>query len=105
MNKEIEINTLIEDIDRVIHEPARLMILIYLNTLAQVDFTFLLFKTGLTKGNLSSHLLKLEQAEYIEINKQFINKMPNTAINISDLGKKKLDEYQNLMITLFKEIE
>ena len=53
------------DVDRIIHEPARLAIMALLSGAEQVDFLFLLRETGLTKGNLSSHLAKLEEGEYL----------------------------------------
>jgi len=59
------------DVDRVIHEPARLMIVTILYAVEKVDFLYLLHETGLTKGNISAHLSKLENAEYVEIEKTF----------------------------------
>jgi DNA-binding transcriptional ArsR family regulator len=59
-------------IDRVIHEPARLLILAYLSVVESADFLFLMNQTALTRGNLSSHLSKLETAGYIEIKKEFV---------------------------------
>ena len=57
-------------IDRVVHEPARLKILAYLSVVKSADFVFLLSRTGLTYGNLSSHMSKLEDAGYIEVEKE-----------------------------------
>jgi len=59
-----------------------------------VDFLFLCNLTGLTKGNLSSHLSKLEHAEYVIIKKEFINKIPKTTISLSDSGRKAFDIYR-----------
>lgn len=89
-------------IDKVIHEPARLMILSYLFVLDSADFVFLMKKTGLTRGNLSSHLSKLENAKYIEIKKEFIDKIPRTMLSISATGKEKFILYKEKMIELLE---
>ena len=79
--------------DKVIHEPARVVILSLLNAVKEVDFVFLMNQTGLTQGNLSSHLSKLEGAGYIEIEKTFAHKRPKTLIRINAQGKAAFDEY------------
>ncbi|MCL5996522.1 MAG: transcriptional regulator [Chloroflexi bacterium] len=85
------------DIDRFIHEPARLMILTYLYTIESADFVFLMRLTGLTWGNLSSHLSKVEQAGYVEIEKQFANKKPHTMIRLTQQGRVALRAYRQTM--------
>ena len=59
------------EIDKLIHEPARLQIMTQLYVVEEADFLFLMRKTGLTWGNLSSHMSKLETAGYIEVKKEF----------------------------------
>jgi DNA-binding transcriptional ArsR family regulator len=66
------------DVDRLIHEPARLTIVAILSVAERADFLFLLHETGLTKGNLSAHLVRLEQAGYVEIEKTYRGKVPYT---------------------------
>ena len=68
-------------LDRLVHEPGRLAILTVLSSVADADFTFLQRATGLTKGNLSSHLAKLEDAGLVAIEKRFIRKKPNTSVS------------------------
>jgi len=85
------------DIDRVIHEPARLMILAYLYVVESADFTFLMRQTGLTWGNLSSHMSKLEAAGYIEVEKEFKGKKPNTMLRLTDEGRAAFREYRQSM--------
>ena len=80
-------------IDRVIHEPARLMILAYLSAVESADFIFLLNQARLTQGNLSFHLSKLEEADYVDIEKKFIGKRPHTMLSINNKGQKALKEY------------
>jgi DNA-binding MarR family transcriptional regulator len=84
-------------IDRVIHEPARLLILAYLSVVESADFLFLMNQTNLTRGNLSSHLSKLEAAGYIEIKKEFVEKIPRTLLRISEQGRKAFLEYRRNM--------
>jgi DNA-binding transcriptional ArsR family regulator len=81
------------DIDRVIHEPVRLRILSILTGVDVVDFTFLVSTLGLSRGNLSSHMDKLERAEYVEIQKGFNGKIPRTEYRITDSGRKALSDY------------
>ena len=85
------------DIDRIIHEPARLLILSYLYVVESADFLFLMNQTGLTRGNLSSHLSKLEDAGYIEIQKEFVRKIPRTLLQLTKGGRKAFKEYRQNM--------
>ncbi|MCL4559337.1 MAG: transcriptional regulator [Chloroflexi bacterium] len=84
----------VTDVDRLIHEPARLMIMALLSGVAEVDFLYLLRETGLTKGNLSAHLAKLEQANYIRIEKVFRGKIPNTRISLTPSGREAFEDYR-----------
>jgi DNA-binding transcriptional ArsR family regulator len=79
--------------DRLVHEPSRLAILTALSACDRADFLFLLNITGLTKGNLSSHLSKLQQARLVEIEKKFEGKQPITYIMLTTEGKEALKEY------------
>jgi DNA-binding MarR family transcriptional regulator len=84
----------VTDLDRLIHEPARLLILTILSPVASADFLFLQRETGLTKGNLSAHLSKLEEAGYIKIEKTFKGKLPLTVCKLTPAGKKALTQYR-----------
>ena len=77
-------------LDRLIHEPGRLAILTVLSSVKDADFVFLQRTTGLTKGNLSSHLTKLEDAGLISIEKRFVRKKPNTNVALTPLGKRRI---------------
>jgi DNA-binding HxlR family transcriptional regulator len=81
-------------LDRVIHEPARLTIMALLSTVASTDFLFLLKESGLTKGNLSLHLSRLEEAGYIQVKKTFRGKIPHTEYRITLKGKSAFDQYR-----------
>jgi DNA-binding transcriptional ArsR family regulator len=77
-------------LDRLIHEPARLAIMTVLASVKAADFVFLQRTTGLTKGNLSSHLTKLEEAGLVEIHKRFVGKKPNTNIALTPVGNQRI---------------
>src|SRR3954463_10803853 len=83
----------IVELDRLIHEPARTLIVAILYT-ADADFLFLLRETGLTKGNLSSHLTKLEQAGYISIEKTFVGKITRTVCRLTEAGRQAFLSYR-----------
>ncbi len=85
------------DVDRVIHEPARLMIVAVLSAVEKADFLFLLNATELTRGNLSSHLSRLEEAGYVEIEKTFDGKTPRTICHLTDAGRDALAAYRQQM--------
>ncbi len=77
-------------LDRLIHEPARLAIMTVLSSVQAADFVFLQRSTGLTKGNLSSHLTKLEDAGLVKIEKRFLNKKPNTNVELTPVGRERI---------------
>jgi len=81
------------NLDRRVHDPARLSILTALSACERADFLFLLRITGLTKGNLSSHLSKLEEAGLVEIEKRFVNKKTQTLVRLSDSGRQAIEGY------------
>jgi DNA-binding transcriptional ArsR family regulator len=84
----------VTELDRLIHEPARLLIVTILSSVASADFLFLQRETGLTKGNLSAHLSKLEAAEYVKIEKTFKGKLPLTVCKLTSAGNKALKAYR-----------
>ena len=81
------------EIDRVIHEPIRLRIMSILSGVDKADFNFVLSTLGLSKGNLSSHIDKLEQAGYVLVEKGFRGKMTCTEYSLTKSGKKALATY------------
>jgi DNA-binding transcriptional ArsR family regulator len=81
------------NLDRRVHDPARLAILTALSACERADFLFLLRITGLTKGNLSSHLSKLEEAGLVEIEKRFVEKKTQTLVRLSDDGRRTIESY------------
>lgn len=91
MNEQLQA---ISELDRVIHEPGRLMIVALLSAVKECDFLYLLHETEMNKGNLSSHLAKLESAGYVEIVKTYRGKVPLTLLRLTRVGRKAFEEYR-----------
>jgi DNA-binding MarR family transcriptional regulator len=87
----------IADLDPVIHAPARLAIMTALYVVQGADFVFLQKHTGLTRGNLSSHLSKLEAAGYIAVEKKFVDRVPRTLLKLTGQGTSALLKYREQM--------
>jgi DNA-binding MarR family transcriptional regulator len=85
------------DIDRLIHEPGRLMLMALLFVVQSADFTFLMIQTGLTWGNFSAHMTKLEEAGYIEVEKAFKGRRPNTMLKLTPQGREAFKTYRREM--------
>ena len=83
------------ELDRTVHEPARLRIMMILSGIDEADFNFMLSTLEMTRGNLSSHMDRLEQAGYVKILKRFNGKIPNTAYRLTEMGRKALSKYWN----------
>ena len=90
-------------LDKIIHEPARIAILTLLSVVEKADFLYLKYNTGLTQGNLSSHLAKLENAGYVNIEKTFKGKRPLTRIQLSETGKREFEKYLKTIKNYIKE--
>jgi DNA-binding MarR family transcriptional regulator len=84
-------------IDPVIHASARLMILTYLYVVERVDYVFLMNLTGLTWGNLATHLKKLEEVGYVEVQKTFNGKKPQTFLSMTESGRSAFQVYKKTM--------
>ena len=91
------------DLDRIIHEPARLLIVTILSGVISADFLFLQRETGLTKGNLSAHLSKLEESGYVKIEKTFKGKLPLTVCKLTAAGQKALAKYRQQVQEFIKK--
>jgi DNA-binding HxlR family transcriptional regulator len=93
----------IPGLDRMIHEPARLTIMALLSSVTSADFLFLLNQSGLTKGNLSVHLSRLEEAGYIQVEKTFRGKLPHTEYRLTQKGKLAFDQYRKSLGSIFEK--
>ncbi|MCP4537525.1 MAG: transcriptional regulator [Chloroflexi bacterium] len=87
----------ITEIDRLVHQPARLSILTILYVVENASFIYVMRQTGLTRGNLSSHLSKLESAGYVEIRKEFVDKIPRTLLSLTSQGREAFQSYRQRM--------
>ncbi len=85
----------IADVDRLLHEPSRLVIVAILYAVESADFLYLLRETGLTKGNLSAHLARLEEAGYVAIEKSFRGKVPQTICQLTEKGRGAFHAYRD----------
>ena len=85
-------------VDRLIHEPARLAIMTNLFVVESANATYLLQQTGLTWGNLGSHLTKLEEAGYVDVSKGYNAKRPETTISLTERGRLALVEYRDRLV-------
>lgn len=85
-------------VDRLVHEPARLAILTNLFVVESANATYVLQQTGLTWGNLASHLAKLEEAGYVSVDKSFKGKKPQTTLSLTPAGRRALIAYRERML-------
>lgn len=91
MNRQIRT---IADLDRVIHEPGRLMIVALLFAVERADFLYLQHETAMNKGTLSSHLSRLEEAGYVAVTKTYRGKVPQTLLRLTGTGRKAFEQYR-----------
>ncbi len=90
-------------LDRLVHEPARLAVMALLYVIDSADFIFLMNQTGLTWGNLSAHMSKLEEAGYLEVEKSFKGRRPNTTLRLTPQGRAAFQAYALKMKQVFED--
>jgi DNA-binding transcriptional ArsR family regulator len=95
----------IANFDRLIHEPARLAIMAVLSACESAEFAYLLIATGLSKGNLSAHLKKLEKGGYVAITKRFKGSYPNTSCALTAEGRRAFNAYRKQYLALARHLE
>lgn len=91
-------------VDRLVHEPARLAILTNLFVVESANATYLLQQTGLTWGNLGSHLAKLEEAGYVDVVKGYRGKQPQTTISLTPEGRGALVGYREQLLAALSRV-
>ena len=96
--------TNLQSVDKLIHEPARLNIMAHLYVVESADFLFIMRQTGLTFGNLSAHMAKLEQAGYLTVIKKFVGKKPHTMLQLTNKGKHAFEHYRKQMQQFYKNL-
>lgn len=82
------------EIDRLIHEPARLSLMSSLYVVEEADFVNLSARTGFSAGNVSSHIAKLEAAGYVSVTKEFVGRRPRTTYRLTEAGRRAFDDYR-----------
>lgn len=92
----------VSQLDRLVHEPARLKILLILQAVGEADFLYLQRDGVFTQGNLSTHLNKLEGAGYVEIEKKFKGKVPLTVCRLTAAGERALLAYSRQMLVILQ---
>jgi len=92
------------EIDRLIHEPARFQVMALLYVVESADFTFIMNQLGLTWGNLSAHITKLEEGDYVTVEKGFKGKRPQTMLSLTKEGRKAFQAYRQTMKQMLDEI-
>lgn len=92
------------DIDRLIHEPARMMIMSHLFVIEKADFIYLMQQTGLTWGNLSAHLTKLEEAGYLKVEKGYKGRKPSTMLSLTPQGRSAFQTYIEKMKAMLEKL-
>jgi DNA-binding MarR family transcriptional regulator len=96
--------TPLSEIDRLIHEPARFQVMALLYVIESADFTFIMNQLGLTWGNLSAHITKLEEGGYVAVEKGFKGKRPQTMLSLTKAGRKAFQTYRQAMRQMLDEI-
>ncbi|HJP29657.1 MAG: transcriptional regulator [Candidatus Latescibacteria bacterium] len=87
----------VPDIDTLLHEPVRLRLLTFLSMLERADFMYLLRQSGVSKGNLSVQMAKLEEAGIVSVDKELVDGRPRTTYSLSAKGRKALSQYKRTM--------
>jgi DNA-binding MarR family transcriptional regulator len=103
-NKDVHLPNA-DEVDKIIHESARLIIMANLSLVESADFLFVMKQTGLTFGNLSSHIKKLEEAGYIEVMKEFVDRRPRTSLKLTPMGRKAFKAYRDNLRSLFDQTD
>jgi len=93
-----------QPLDRIIHEPSRLRLMTLLLVVDEADFVYISDQTGLTAGNISSHMSKLEDAGYVEIDKTFVDRRPRTVYRLTERGRDAVTEYRDTLEALLRPV-
>ena len=82
------------NLDPIIHESARLILVSSLYVVEEADFVYLANRTGFSSGKISSHMTKLEAAGYVDITKEFVGKRPRTTYKLTETGRLAFEQYR-----------
>jgi len=104
MSENNPVENPLADIDQIIHAPARLRILMMLYVVESLDYVFLKNQTGLSWGNLATHLGKLEDSGYITVIKGYKGKKPQSQIQLTASGRKAFQSYKNTLQQILDDL-
>jgi DNA-binding MarR family transcriptional regulator len=93
------------DFDKLVHQPTRLQIFAYLYRHGETPFSDLVEDLGVTEGNLASHMNKLEEADCVAVEKEFVDRKPRTSYRLTDLGREKFEDHVDLLEALIDDLE
>jgi predicted ArsR family transcriptional regulator len=93
------------DFDKLVHQPTRLRIFAYLYRHGESTFPELVDELDVTEGNLASHMGKLEDADCVAVEKQFVDRRPQTTYRLTDLGREKFEEHIGTLEALIDSLD
>ncbi len=93
------------ELDRLIHEPARLRLVTLLYVVDEADFAYVADRTGMTAGNISSHMARLERAGYVEVDKSFVDRRPRTVYRLTAAGRTAVETYRREIDALLSGVD
>jgi DNA-binding transcriptional ArsR family regulator len=91
-------------LDKTLHEPVRLSVVATLSVVDEADFVFLQSQTGITGGNLSSHLKRLAGEGYVSVHKAFEEGRPRTTLALTKLGRASFEHYLDTLAELLEAV-
>lgn len=100
--KDLLVATGLANLDRLVHEPARLAVLTLLATGGETDFVLLQERAGLTAGNLATHLARLERAGFVRVTKGFEGRRPRTLLALTEAGRTAIAGWRRQMRRLLE---
>jgi DNA-binding MarR family transcriptional regulator len=103
-NERLDFLPVLEGLDRIIHSPARLMILTFLYVVDGGDMVYLIHQTGLTWGNLSVNVQKLEEAGYVSVEKRFVERRPQTWVRLTETGRQAFRAYRSQLKSVLDDL-
>lgn len=93
------------EIDRLIHEPARMIIMALLYVVDEADFVYLVQQTGLTPGNINSHMARLLAGGYVTVEKTFVANRPRTVYRMTEEGRVAIRRYRQQVGNVLAQID
>jgi DNA-binding MarR family transcriptional regulator len=93
------------DFDKLVHQPTRLQIFAYLYRHDETSFSELKEALDVTEGNLASHVGKMEDADCVAVEKQFVDRKPHTTYELTSEGREKFEEHIGILESLIDSLD